>query len=456
MILQSKFIDRERELRYLLERHSSGRAELIVIYGRRRVGKTYLLQKFIERVGGIYLIAEESENILDDFSEVLAAFFSDAVLADNPLRNWKSFFTYLAEKSKNDRLVVVIDEVQYAAKVHREFLSLLQKYWDTVLSTTKIMLILCGSLISFMEGVMAYESPIYGRRTGAWMVGEMSYADCSKFHDIPVEDVVRLYSIFGGVPQYWSDYDPSKGFWDNIRDLLLVKGAKYYDEPRYLLKMELREISRYFSILRAIACGYTTFGKISDKSRVSTTSLGKYLSVLENLGYVEIEYPLGGRRRGVYRIKDNLFNFWFRYVYPHRSEIEMNVDIVPKIKTDFEGYVGERFEKMVTEFLMGLNAESKLPEVYQEFGRWWHRGEEIDVVAVGEKSVLVGDAKWRNLTKRDVVKILRDLEEKAKKLPLRRENVFRCIVARKIEDKDVGTEGVLLFDLDDMFRLEGK
>ncbi|KQH81411.1 AAA family ATPase, partial [Thermococcus thioreducens] len=250
--------------------------------------KTYILQKFLSEVDGVYLLAEESETILDDFSERLAEYFKDPFLMENPFQNWRAFFTYLAGKS-SERLVVVIDEVQYIAKAQRDFLSVLQKYWDMHLSNTKIMLILCGSLVSFMEGVLSAKSPIYGRRTGAWKVEEMDFFNVRKFHPLSTEEAVHVYSVFGGVPQYWADYDPELDFWDNLRVLLLSKGAKYYDEPKYLLKQELRDVSRYFSILRAIALGYNRFGQIADRAKVDLNSLGKYLNVLEGMGYISEE-----------------------------------------------------------------------------------------------------------------------------------------------------------------------
>ncbi len=453
MILQSKFIDRDRELKYLMDRYNQDNAQLILLYGRRRIGKTYLLQKFISEVGGLYLLAEESENVLDDFSARLANFFNDRFLYENPLQSWGAFFTYLSEKARNEKVVVVIDEVQYIVKTNREFLSSLQKYWDTALVGSRIMLVLCSSQVSFMEGVMSYKSPIYGRRTGAWELDEMHYIDCAKFYDLSPEDVLRIHSVFGGVPQYWSDYNPSKDFWDNIRELLLSKGAKYYDEPRYILKMELREVARYFSILRAIATGYTTFGKIADKSRIEKNSLGKYLSVLENLGYVEIEHPIGGKRKGIYRIKDNLFNFWFRFVYPHRSEIEMSIDIVPEIQREFNAYVGERFERIAEEFLRLSNVRGKLPETYTTFGRWWHRDEEIDIVAVGKESVMFAEVKWSDLNTAQTRKVLRELKRKSDRVPIEKKRSYYAIIARKIENKESTEDNVFLYDLDDLFTL---
>ncbi len=450
MILTSKFIDRSDEINYLRNRYRSGKAELIVIYGRRRIGKTYILQRFLQEVGGIYLLAEESENVTADFSDMLAEFFNDDFLLENPIRTWNAFFSYLGERAKNKRLVVVIDEVQYIVKIHKNFLSILQKYWDTQLAKGKIMLILCGSLVSFMEGILSYSSPIYGRRTGSWEVKEMHYYDCAKFHNLPREEVIKIYSVFGGVPQYWSDYNPKKSFWENLSELVIQKGAKYHDEPRYLLKMELRDIARYFSILHTIASGYTTFGKIADKSGIDTNSLGKYLSVLENLNYISVEYSIGSRRKGIYKIKDNLFNFWFRFIYPHRSEIEMNIDIVPQIKKDFNLYVGERFEGIAKEFLMKINAERYLPDIYTQFGRWWHKGEEIDVVGVGEKSLLIAEVKWKNMEEKDIRRIIAKLEKKRLNLPIQRETTYYCVIAEKIKNKKLG-ENILLYDLSDLF-----
>jgi AAA+ ATPase superfamily predicted ATPase len=203
MILRSKFVDREEELDFLWDRYRSGKAELIILYGRRRIGKTYLLRKFLEETGGIYLLAEENETNLEDFSARLAGYFNDPFLRENPIRSWGAFFTYLTGKS-TERLVVVIDEIQYLVRADKGFLSTLQKYWDLHLSSTKIMLVLCGSLVSFMEGILSAKSPIYGRRTGAWKVDEIDFFHALEFHPIDIETAVKVYSVFGGVPQYWA------------------------------------------------------------------------------------------------------------------------------------------------------------------------------------------------------------------------------------------------------------
>ena len=454
MILRSKFVDREREMKYLEDRYHSGEAELILIYGRRRIGKTYLLQKLIDKFGGVYLLSEESEKVLEDFSRILATKFNDSVLKENPLRNWSAFFAYLGEKSRKERIIVVIDEVQYLVRIEKGFLTILQKQWDSHLSNTKIMLILCSSTISFMEGVMSYKSPIYGRKTGSWEVGEIPYYNLSEFYDIPKEEVVRIYSVFGGVPQYWGDYNPEKNFWDNLRELVIEKGSKYYDEPKYLLKMELRDVSRYFAILRSIAQGYTRFGEIADKSRIDTSSLGKYLSVLENLGYVVVEHSIGSRRGGIYRIKDNFFDFWFRYVYPNRVDIEMGIDIVPVIRKDFNRYVGKKFEEIAKNIVKILNAMGKLPEKYEKIGRWWHKGEEIDIVGLGKKTILLGEVKWKKLNCPDIRRLVNDLSRKAEHIQHGDMEMHYLIVGREINcDEKLSP---YIFGLEEMFNLHRK
>ncbi|ASJ09096.1 ArsR family transcriptional regulator [Thermococcus siculi] len=458
MILTSKFVDREAELNFLRERYNSGNAELIILYGRRRIGKTYLLRKFLEETDGIYLLAEENETNLEDFSLRLADYFKDPFLRENPMRSWGAFFTYLAGKGEK-RLVVVIDEVQYLTRADKGFLSTLQKYWDLHLSSTKIMLVLCGSLVSFMEGMLSAKSPIYGRRTGAWKVDEIGFFHALEFHPVDIETAVKVYSIFGGVPQYWADYDPDRGFWDNIRELLLSKGAKYYDEPKYLLKEELRDVSRYFSILRAIALGYTRFGQIADKARIETKSLGKYLNVLEEMGYILEEKPVVGRGRGVYRISDALFNFWFRFAFPRRDEIEMGFDVVENIKDDFNEYLGLTFEGIAKQFLIELNKRGKLQFKFTKIGRWWHKNEEIDLVALNEreKKALFAEVKWTELKDREARGILRDLERKAELVGLDGWEKHYGLVVKKVKGKErLRGEGFLAWDLGDFKGLSGQ
>ncbi len=428
--MSKQFVNRKNELEYLKQRYSSGQAELLVIYGRRRVGKTYLLtQGFHE--DSVYLLAEESETVLEDFSTILSERFDDKILKENPLRTWKAFFTYISEKAKDERLLVIIDEVQYVAKSYKPFMSVLQTQWDTHLKDKNIMLVLCGSLMSFMEGTLSGRSPIYGRRTGAWKLEPLKFLDLAKFHDVSIEESFNIYSVFGGVPQYWRDYNPEQEFWDNINRMLFSKGGRYYDEPKYLLREEVREVSRYFSILRAIAQGTTTFGNIASKARVNSNSLGKYLSVLEDMGYIEKEIPVMSKK-GRYIIKDNLFHFWFEFVYPWKHLIEKGKGIPEDVKKHFNLYLGRKYEMVAREF---IEANDELPFKFSKLGRWYHKGEEIDLVAVeGEKGMFF-EVKWSDLNVRDVKKILNDLERKVERFDLKEK--YYGLIARNAPKEDL-------------------
>ena len=348
--------------------------------------------------------------------------------------------------------MVVIDEVPYLARADKGFLSTLQKYWDLYLASTMIMLVLCGSLVSFMEGILSAKSPIYGRRTGVWKVNEIGFFDLFEFHPIDIETAVKVYGVFGGVPQYRADYNSEKDFWDNVRTLILSKGTKYYDEPKYLLKEELRDVLRYFSILRAMALGYTRFGQIADKARIKTKSLGKYLNVLEEMGYIREERPVIGKGRAVYRINDNFFAFWFRFVFPRRDEVEIGFDAVEEIRAEFNDYLGLVFEEVAKQFLVELNRAGKLPFRFTKTGRWWRKGEEIDLAALNEreKKALFVEVKWKELSKREARGILKDLERKSELVGLESWEKGYGLVAKEVKDKErLREEGWLVWDLGD-------
>lgn len=441
--MSKRFVNRKNELDYLKDRYRSDQAELIVLYGRRRVGKTFLLTEGFQKKS-LYLLAEESETVLEDFSKIMAEEFHDEVLKDNPLSSWKAFFTYLNEKAKKKKLLVIIDEVQYIAKNYKPFMSILQKKWDTDLKNTDIKLILCGSLMSFMEGILSGKSPIYGRRTGAWKLEPMDFSALINFHPIEIEEAFKVYSVFGGVPQYWRDYRPDDDFWDNLNRMLFSKGGRYYDEPKYLLKEEIREVSRYFSILKAITDGATTFGNISTKSKVDPNSLGKYLHVLEDMGYIKKEEPVLGKK-GIYVIDDNLFHFWFEFIYPSKHLIEKGENITNRIKKDFNRYLGKKYEVVAKEFLEGMNRKGRLPFEFSKIGRWWHKGEEIDLVALKDDKGMFFEVKWSDLTKDQVTQIADDLRRKASRFDL--EEKYFGLVTKKAPKKD------LVFTLEDISEL---
>lgn len=367
----TEFIDRKRELEALGERYASGKAELLVVYGRRRVGKTELLKTFFKDKNHLYFLADmqKEEKLLEIFSGIARMASGREYLE---LRSWDAFFNYLKEIA-GDRIVVVLDEVGYLNKASPAFYSILQRRWDEHLRSTKIVLILCGSSVSMMEKeVLGYGSPLYGRRTGQIELEPVRYRDARGFFPkTREEEKIEFYSVLGGVPAYLNKFDVEKGLMKEIKNNILNPEKFLYKEPRFILLEELREPATYFSILSAIAQGARRYNEISHKSYVEPTKLSKYLQVLIDLRLVEKITPVTEkkkmRRNSIYRIKDNFFNFWFRFINPNTSMIEEgNIEpVMGQIQRGFKEYVSQVFEDVCRE---AITIESKKWLIFHE--RW--------------------------------------------------------------------------------------
>ena len=420
-ILIMKFINRTRELEFLQRKYTSSEPELIIFYGRRRIGKTELLNEFSKNKKTLYFLgrAESKEDTLRRFNLFLMEYFNDISLARSPLREWDSFFEYLAEKSKK-RLVLIIDEFPLIVEKFPEILSILQDKWDTLFKKSKIMLVLCGSSISMMEKyTLDYKSPLYGRRTGQWMVDRLDIVHLKEFFpQYSFEDILTVYSAIDTIPGYIVKFDSHLPVWKNIENKIFSKGEYLYEEVEILLREELRDPSNYMSILSAIAGGLTAFNEIYTKTGLDKSLLSKYLSVLEKLGIIEKNQPVTStfKRKlkaigAKYSIKDNFFDFWFRFVYTNLSELEKgnSAAISKSVQKDFPEYLGTKFERAVIGLIPHLGIFQ-----YTKIGKWWHKEQEIDIVAVNENTneILFCECKWKN--KKADAKVLEELLDKAK------------------------------------------
>ncbi|MFA4701120.1 ATP-binding protein [Pyrococcus kukulkanii] len=441
-----KFVDRERELKFLEERYRSGRAELIIIYGRRRIGKTALLLHFAKDKPHVYFLATEKpyrEN-LKDFQKLLAEFLGDELFGKVQFRDIDELLMAFSERV-SDRVILIIDEFPLLIKHYRPALSLLQKAWDLKLSKTKIMLILCGSSVSAMEtDVLGYKSPLYGRRTGQWLLTEILFPYIREFFPrYSGEDLVKVWGVVGGVPEYLLKFNPNEDFDSNVVNNVLSKGAFLYEEAEILLREELREPANYFAILEAIASGRSRFGEIVNATGLDKSLVSKYLSVLQRLGIVKREVPVTSTakeasKRGLYVIKDNYFAFWFRYVFPNKTYLEAGLaeDVWNSSGEDFNAYLGHVFEELV-----------RNPEIFAKIsgfrftkiGKWWHRREEIDVVALNEreKKALFVEVKWKELGRNDVRRILTELKRKSELVGLDGWEKEFGVIAKKIKGKKI-------------------
>jgi len=423
------FINRERELELLEERYASGRAELFVLYGRRRVGKTELLARFCG--AGRHASAQPKRHIFFvadlDVEPVLRAALSAAVntellgpeTAGAVYSSWEDILTLLARHARQERLVVVLDEFTYLVDAHPPLASTLQRLWDRELANTQLMLILCGSYVGMMEeAVLGYQAPLYGRRTGQYLLEPLGFHDARRFFpDYDLADQVRAYAVLGGTPAYLNAASPSSSLLDNISQRILARGTFLYDEARFLLQQELREPRNYFAILEAIAAGRTRLNEI--KQATGLEGATAYLNTLQALHLVERVLPVTESqphksRRGLYRLCDQFFRFWFRFVHPNRSLLErggVQAALGSLVAPQLDQFTGPVFEEICHQFLWRLGMCGELPFVPLRVGSWWQANEEIDLVAVGQDAALLAECKW---SPRPVgLDILRDLERKA-------------------------------------------
>ena len=401
------FINRQAELANLQAHYLSGRAELFVLYGRRRVGKTELLRHFCADKPHLFFIATLSA----DFDQ-LAAFSQDIwrfTHADVPdgftFPSWEAAFRALADLP--GRPIVVLDELTYLISGNRAIPSILQKVWDELLRATQVFLVLCGSYIGMMEReILGYQAPLYGRRTGSYLLPALDLpAAAAFFPTYTPSQQVEAWAVLGGMPYYLTAFSDQADILTNIRIHILDSQGTLRREPQLLLMEELREPRNYFSILRAIAQGATRLNEISQAARVGDASTtGRYLDILQDLRVVSRRVPATERRpekskRGLYQITDAFLRFWFRYVHPNQGSLDLGLAdavLAQRIRPTFDQFVGHAFEEAARAHVAHLARAGELPFLPERIGAWWDRTGEVDVVAVSETdhALLLGECKW--------------------------------------------------------------
>lgn len=456
------FVNRTVELDLLERLFASGRAEFFVLYGRRRVGKTELLAHFCEGKRAIF-------HVFDLGSEVsLRTTFSNAVNSvlfgpgqiSAVFTSWKDLFQALGRAAQTERLVVVLDEFPYLVSAHPPVASILQRVWDQTLKNSQVMLILCGSYIGMMEDtVLGYRAPLYGRRTGQYLLEPLQFKDARTFfQNYSLEDQVRTYAIYGGTPAYLQTLQAGFSLAQNIQEGILTRGSFLYDEVRFIFQQELREPRNYFAILQAIAAGKTRLNEIKQATEIEGANA--YLDTLQQLHLVERRVPVTKTqpqksRQGIYRLRDPYLRFWFRYVHPNRSQLERGgaqIILDNLVLPQIDQFTGLAFEEICLQFLWAAGLSGKLPFIPLNIGGWWNANEEIDLVVMGEKDALLVECKWASKTVG--TDILENLERKANlvrpELGDRRVRFALCsrsgYTAQLVRDTQA-RQDVLLFDL---------
>ena len=371
-------IGRQSELNHLNALYNSNKFEYLVMYGRRRVGKTTLLQEFSKDKNTIFFPAQEKNDALNlqDFSKMVQMKFDGMFIS--AFAGWKESFEYI-DKKADERTLIIIDEFPFIAEENPTVKSILQHAIDHLWKKNKnIFLILCGSSVSFMESdIMGSKSPLHDRQTSSLEILPFDYYESSLFFPkYNNEQKLIAYGILGGIPRYLEAFDDRKSIGDNIANTIIRKGAYLNEEPTNLLKAELRDPNIYNSILSAIANGRNKVQEISDYLHEDKNKVSKYLIVLQTMRLVEKKIPCGegeNSRKGIYALTDNFFRFWFRYEFTNNAYYEMlGADAASKeIMDGISDYMGDAFEKICTEYFVRKAKEGKLPFVPFKFGKWW-------------------------------------------------------------------------------------
>ena len=404
------FIGRERELNALERLYQSNRFEFAVIYGRRRVGKTALINKFIDNKNAIYFMGVESnaKQNLENLSKSIMEYVSGTEI-DSIFSSFQSALEYVFKLAEKERIILAIDEYPYVARSSKSLASTLQLLIDKYKDKSKLMLILCGSSMSYMEDhVLAYKAPLYGRRTAQMKLAPFDFEEtCRYFKNFSDEDKALIYGVVGGTPQYLLQIDDNLSVEENIKNTFLNPVSFLYEEPINLLKQEVREPAIYTAVIAAIATGASRMSEISGKVGEDTNVCSMYLKNLINLGIVQKETPYGEKasRKSVYSIEDNMFRFWYRFVFENNSIIARGAaDLVYKrIAPQLSDYMGKVFEEICRQYLWKQLLSGNCPVEFASLGRWWgnnpkeKRQEEIDIMGEQDKNTaLFAECKWTN------------------------------------------------------------
>lgn len=419
------FVGRKTELQFLEDKYKSNYGELIVLYGRRRIGKTETLREFCKDKPHVFYSCQECSDLQQrrNFSEKILKTGLPASKYIQSFENWEQTFQSIIDIPFSEKILVVIDEFPYMCRGNNSIPSILQNLWDNTLKNSNVMIVLCGSAMSFIEKeLLSEKNPLYGRATGIYKMKEMPFYDAIQFFpDYSDYDKILAYSILGGIPHYLNQFDPEKSLEYNIKKNILSKGCILYSEVEFLLRQELRETALYNSIIEAIALGNTSLNNIFQKTQIEKSKLSVYLKNLIDLEIIKREFSMlegvkeqARSSHGLYKLTDHFFCFWYRFIFTNYSELE-NDDVEGvyrySIQPQLHEYASFPFEEICIQYLREKNKKDQLPFHFTSIGRWWGKirsskerktpvsiETEIDILAHDKTfhQFLLGECKFRN------------------------------------------------------------
>jgi uncharacterized protein len=405
------FIGRKRELRDLKQRYENGKFEFAVMYGRRRVGKTTLINEFVKDKEVIFytgIEGNEKEN-LEGLSKSIYSLSQDFADTSSSFSSFQEALETAFKIAEKRRIVFVIDEYPYIAGSYTVLSSILQILIDRNKDTSKMFLILCGSSLSFMENqVLGYKSPLFGRRTCQYKIKPFDFFEIKDYYNkFNYADLAVIYGITGGIPLYMSLMNDNLNVEENIKANFLVPNSYLFEEPTNLIKQECRDPAQYNSIIRAIATGSSRMSEICSKTGLDTGLMTSYLNKLMSLGIVKKEMPFrtDSSRKTIYVLEDSMFRFWYRFIPDNLATINRGLtDVVyKKIAPQITSFMDSVFEEICKQYLWELNRQGKAAITFTDLSRWWGNDPknkceiEIDIMGTADdKSALFCECKWTN------------------------------------------------------------
>ncbi len=403
--MEELFVNRSREREQLEFEYKREKSAFLILIGRRRMGKTSLLNHFGKNKKNVlyYYSDKDTESTqINKFKNMISAWSGDTLMNNIAFTHWDEAFEYLIQKMpQNERVVLIIDEFQFLAMANEALPSILQRIWDMKLKSKNLMLVLCGSHISMMyKTTLTYGSPLYGRRTASMKLGGIAFEYLHEFFpkNTPLKTLVECYAMTAGIPKYIEILNVSENMFENIEKLILTKDSFFYTEPRYILGEELKEQVMNFAVLRAISNGNVKSGDIAASINMTSNSITPYLEQLREIELIEKRVPVTEAmpeksRKGIYVLKDQMIRFWFKYVYQYTSYLEINnrAWVMEKVKAEWNQYVSVAFEEICRNI-----TPYYCPFVPIKVGGWWDKNEEIDICAINQetKEILLGECKW--------------------------------------------------------------
>lgn len=458
------FIGRQKELSLLEDAYATKQSALIPVYGRRRVGKSELILRFLGSKPGIYYLGKMAPAALQirEFLKEAARALDEPLLSSLTANSWSEVFAAVTNKCKSRaKFVIVLDEFQWMVEASPELPSVLQENWDrSWKNSSNMVIILCGSYIGFMEReVLGRKSPLFGRRTAQILLRPFSYLEAAEFHPRwSLLNRALVYFICGGIPLYLRFFNQAHSLERNIEVKLLDEFGPLFREPEFLLREELRDVENYYAVLTAVAAGCATNQAIASQTGIPERSLHYYIQQLRALGYITRRFPLTGEkpnpRQVRYALQDPLLRFWFRFVFPNLSFIQQmgpRRSMSERIRPELDAYFGLCFERLCRQALPVIYDREGVSTAF-EVGEYWDKAVQIDVVGVrNDHWTDLSECKWG--TVRSYKKFLEDLEKKVRAYPNKRGATIckRVFLRKKPDAKIQGTSDVHWYGLEDLY-----